>query len=151
MKVSDFIGQRAKYDDLGDGYIWGETKRDGLQMIAEVRGWGAIQNLFKTENEAAKFQDEVGHWIADAINQKLTKERAEACPVCQGKRSVLCSACGNRSTLGIVVSSLGTGLTSSRPTEEPERGLTIINMRKHEMEQLPLTRAERRKQQRRKK
>lgn len=40
-------------------------------MIAEVRGWGAIQNLFKTQKEAADFQDELGKFIADAINYKL--------------------------------------------------------------------------------
>jgi hypothetical protein len=50
-------------------------------MIGEVRGWGAIQNLFKNKDgsidfkKAEDFQDSLGVWIADAIQQKLEKER----------------------------------------------------------------------------
>jgi hypothetical protein len=42
-------------------------------MVAEVRGWGALQNEFATIEEAEKFQDEVGKFIADAINEKIEK------------------------------------------------------------------------------
>lgn len=77
-KVSDFIGEKVKYDNLGQ-YIWG-VKGDKLQMIADLRGWGAIQNLFaengKIDMEAAeKFQDELGEWIVSAINEKLEREK----------------------------------------------------------------------------
>jgi hypothetical protein len=71
MELKDFIGT-AKFDEHGGGYIWGVDKNGGHQMIAEVRGWGAIQNLFKTEQEAAEFQDNLGRFIADAINEKLS-------------------------------------------------------------------------------
>ncbi len=77
--VIDFIGEKVTYDIHGQ-YLWGETEKDGMQMVGELRGWGAIQNLFKNPDgsidfpAAQKFQDELGEWIADAINQKLSKE-----------------------------------------------------------------------------
>jgi hypothetical protein len=49
-------------------------------MIAEIRGWGAIQNMFINKDgsinfeDAEKFQDELGEFIADAINEKLMKQ-----------------------------------------------------------------------------
>lgn len=74
MKPEDFIGKKVEYDQYGGMYIWG-GKPNNLSMIMDIqlRGWGKIQNLFKTQEEAEKFQDEVGEWIADAINQKLNK------------------------------------------------------------------------------
>ena len=80
MKVTDFIGVRATYDEDGQ-YIWGVYQDDSYQKLADLRGWGAIQNLFKTkgglidEEKAASFQDELGRWLVDAINEKLERER----------------------------------------------------------------------------
>lgn len=78
MNVEDWIGDKVEYDEeFGGGYILG-VKGDNLQMIMDInlRGWGDIQHRFKTEEEALDFQDEVGRWIADAINEKLnTKEK----------------------------------------------------------------------------
>lgn len=80
MKPSDFIGEKAVYDEDGQ-FIWGVEKNGGYQKIADLRGWGAIQNLFKNPNgtidEAAamKYQDDLGKWIVDAINEKLERER----------------------------------------------------------------------------
>lgn len=69
--VESFIGGKVIYDNAGQ-YFFG---KHGQQMVAELRGWGAIQNMFpiteQGQNDAAKFQDELGEWIADAINQKL--------------------------------------------------------------------------------
>jgi len=72
MKVQDFIGTKASYCNSAQ-MIFGNGKDGGQQLLLDVRGWGAIQNLFKTEEEAMKFQDELGMWITDAINKKLTK------------------------------------------------------------------------------
>lgn len=78
MKVTDFIGEEATSDC---GRIWGVDKTGGLQMVAEIRGWGAIQNLFKLKGggidveKAEAFQDELGKWIVDAINEKLEREK----------------------------------------------------------------------------
>ncbi len=55
-------------------------KDGGHQMIAELRGWGAIQNMFKNKDGsinfegAEKFQDNLGEFIAEAINEKLMRE-----------------------------------------------------------------------------
>lgn len=90
-ELKKFIGKSVKYDEWGGGYIWGETQKNGSQMIADVvnvdepayegrepetpivsvRGWGAIQHLFKTVEEQEEFQDELGKFIQDAINEKL--------------------------------------------------------------------------------
>lgn len=59
------------YDEYGQ-YLWSK-QNDGSQMIGEVRGWGRLQNEFQTEQEAAKFQDEIGKFIAEAINEKIQK------------------------------------------------------------------------------
>jgi hypothetical protein len=83
VKITDFIGEKVWFDDAGAGYIWGKEKNDGCQMIGQVRGWGAIQNLFKNKDgsvdfkKAKDFQDGLGAWIADAIQQKLEKERMQ--------------------------------------------------------------------------
>jgi hypothetical protein len=80
VKITDFIGNKVWFD-AGAGYIWGEEKDGGCQMIGEVRGWGAIQNLFKNKDgsidfkKAEDFQDGLGAWIADAIQQKLEKSQ----------------------------------------------------------------------------
>lgn len=73
--VESFLGLYVKYDREGQ-YFWGIHSNEGHQMVAELRGWGAIQNLFKSNGkynieDAALFQDELGEWIADAINTKL--------------------------------------------------------------------------------
>ena len=39
-----------------------------IESLLKSPGWGAIQNLFKTHKEAEIFQDEVGKFIAEAIN-----------------------------------------------------------------------------------
>jgi hypothetical protein len=85
-EIKEFIGY-AKYDEWGGGYIWG-NKPQGNEMIAQIndlpdstyevvnevlsiRGWGAIQNMFPTITEAEQFQNELGQFITDAINEKL--------------------------------------------------------------------------------
>ncbi len=90
-EIKQFIGNSVKYDEWGGGYIWGCNIKEGSQMIAQVidvdeppyegkepetpvvsiRGWGAIQHLFKTREEQELFQDELGIFIQDAINEKL--------------------------------------------------------------------------------
>ena len=89
-EIKQFIGSEIEYDEWGGGYLWGKDK-EGLQMIAQVvkvdekpyegrksetpivsiRGWGAIQHLFTTREEQCEFQDELGIFIQDAINEKL--------------------------------------------------------------------------------
>lgn len=62
------------YDQYGQ-YLWSKQDEDGgSQMVGEIRGWGALQNAFKTPEEASKFQDQVGKFIAEAINEKIERQ-----------------------------------------------------------------------------
>lgn len=75
-----FIGDSVYYDQYGGGYIWGKPTN---QMVAEVeeveegnavvsiRGWGDIQNLKNLPCSPEEFQDAIGEFIVDAINEKL--------------------------------------------------------------------------------
>lgn len=85
--IHKFIGDEVYYDEYGGGYIWGKKKED-VEMLAQVddlepdhdpvlsiRGWGAIQHLKDEPGYAERFQDTMGQWIADAINEKLERER----------------------------------------------------------------------------
>lgn len=65
------------YDDWGTHIFNRETADGGSQLIADVRGWGRLQNEFKTKEEAANFQDEVGRFIAAAIREKITRDTAD--------------------------------------------------------------------------
>ena len=64
------------YDNLGT-CIWNRQKDGGNQMIADIRGWGAIQNEFKTNEEAEKFQDGVGEFIVQAIREKIARTSSQ--------------------------------------------------------------------------
>jgi hypothetical protein len=87
-EIKKFIGI-AKYDEWGGGYIWGNNS-EGNQMIAQIndipdatyevvnevlsiRGWGAIQHMFPSITDAEEFQNELGKFIAEAINEKIQR------------------------------------------------------------------------------
>lgn len=90
ITVIDFIGDSVWYDE-GGTYFWGQ-KGENLQMIGEVRGWGAIQNLFKKKDgsidmeTAAAFQDELGKWMADAMTYKILIDKSEKVVVIGDKK-----------------------------------------------------------------
>lgn len=72
----DFLG-KAEYDKDG-GLIWachGEGDGATLTRILDVRAWGTISQMFKEQEEAALFQDKMGQFIADAINEKIKRIR----------------------------------------------------------------------------
>jgi hypothetical protein len=72
MKIEKWL-KNVYYDEYGT-HIWNKDKEGDIQKVADIRGWGAIQNLFKTQKEAEEFQDEVGKFIADAINEKVQRD-----------------------------------------------------------------------------
>ena len=84
MKVKDFINGKVTYDKFGGQYFWINLPNGGTQMLAEMRGQGRIQNMFKKKGKnsreyiddeaAGEFQDEVGNWIAAAINEKMERD-----------------------------------------------------------------------------
>jgi len=79
-QIKDFINGEVTFDKYGGQYFWVNEPKGGCQMLAEMRGWGHIQNMFRNEKDkidvdaAAKFQDELGQWVAEAINEKMEKE-----------------------------------------------------------------------------
>lgn len=59
------------YDEHGV-QIWNREGDDGrIQCIADLRGWGRLQNEYGTFEDAANFQDEVGAFIVEAIREKI--------------------------------------------------------------------------------
>jgi len=74
MTPAEFI-EKAVYNSMGT-MIFAQQK-EGLQMLLDVRGWGAIQNMFPTHLEAAMFQDQLGQFVVDAINEKIEREKVE--------------------------------------------------------------------------
>ena len=87
MKVTDFINGKVTYDKEGQ-YLWIEGRKNGIQMLGEIRGWGHIQNMFNLNmDKAAAFQDEVGEWVAQAINEKREREKGGAISFWEGDSS----------------------------------------------------------------
>ena len=54
-------------------YIWIGEPDVGI-MLANVRGWGNIKNLFAEPNDAALFQDRLGQFMVDAIKEKIERD-----------------------------------------------------------------------------
>lgn len=69
-ELKKFLNGIIKYDSDGQ-FLWLVDKKDNHQKIADLRGWGKIQYLFKNEKDAMDFQDILGEFIADAINNKI--------------------------------------------------------------------------------
>jgi hypothetical protein len=68
-RIIQFIGGYVEYDDKGGQYVW--TK--GRSILLNVRGWGAIQHLKNLPCSHEEFQDELGRFIAEAINEKIQR------------------------------------------------------------------------------
>ena len=65
------------YDEYGT-HIWNREDIDGgSQLVAEIRGWGRLQNEFPTLKESEKFQDEVGEFIVQAIREKIARTSSQ--------------------------------------------------------------------------
>lgn len=75
MEIKDFLKSNVVYDP-DSTQIFAVDDKGSFQLILDVRGWGAIQNAFELDMvKAAEFQDQLGDWIADAINEKRKKEQ----------------------------------------------------------------------------
>jgi len=60
-------------------YVWKKTSHKGDQMLLdiEIHGWGALKHKFATYEEARAFQDRVGDFIAEAIQEKVTRMKSD--------------------------------------------------------------------------
>lgn len=73
MTIAEYIGENLYYDKYGCQILSGGAGTGSeFRMIADIRGWGALSNMM-SEGEATKFQDQLGQFIADAINEKLQR------------------------------------------------------------------------------
>lgn len=87
MTIKEWLSN-VYYDEVGT-HIWNKEKDGGSQLIVDVRGWGRIQNEFEFPKEkgesdiehkrrilhaAAKFQDQVGEFITEAIKEKIQRD-----------------------------------------------------------------------------
>lgn len=72
MTLKEYLKGTVKYDDYGQ-FLWLVDEKESMNMLGEIRGWGHIQHLFKDTKEAAAFQDEIGKFVAEAINEKIKK------------------------------------------------------------------------------
>lgn len=70
-KIKQWLGDNIIYDACGQ-MIFAVRENGHQEIIADIRGWGAIQNLFPDDYEkAAEFQDALGEFIAEAIKEKV--------------------------------------------------------------------------------
>lgn len=76
MKPHEFIGEKAEYDDYGQ-YLFRVDKEGKRHILLQIRGWASIEKLFPSTEEAESFQDNLGEWIAEAINEKIAREKLE--------------------------------------------------------------------------
>lgn len=80
MTLLEFLKGKIKYDKFCKELYLLQENGDS-HRIADVRSWGAIQYLFKRDNGsydmdmAANLHNELGTFIADAVNEKLERER----------------------------------------------------------------------------
>ena len=73
MQINEWL-KDVYYDEWGT-HLWSKQDEDGgSQLIGDIRGWGRIQHLFPTQKESEAFQDSIGKFIADAINEKILRD-----------------------------------------------------------------------------
>ena len=70
MEPKDYIIGKVNYDP-NSNYVFDSQKN----IILEIRGWGRISGMFDDVGSAENFQDLVGKFIEEAINEKLKNSR----------------------------------------------------------------------------
>ena len=72
MKVSEWLSD-LRYDS--DGITIEKTINDSSVVILDIRGWSTITNNLGSTDKAALFQDSVGQFVLEAINEKLENDK----------------------------------------------------------------------------
>lgn len=75
--IKEFLNGKVIYDKASNMFF--VNSKDGQQMVLDMRGWGHIQNMFRDGQKydldaAAEYQDRIGEFIAEAINEKMERE-----------------------------------------------------------------------------
>jgi len=77
-KLKQYLTAGEIWDDPNGGQIWINTKKEGCIHLLDIRGWGHIQNMFPMneagQNQAAKFQDSISDFVANAIKEKIERD-----------------------------------------------------------------------------
>jgi hypothetical protein len=78
MKVSEWLSN-LEYDS--DGICITKDINNDFIKILDIRGWSTLSKAFDSMDRAALFQDSVGEFILEAINEKLEndKQKKELC------------------------------------------------------------------------
>lgn len=80
MEIKDWLIGGVAFDkDDNDIFTIGCDSYFGTpNLICSIRGWARISNITETNGEVAvDFFDSVGQFIANAINEKLEREKME--------------------------------------------------------------------------
>lgn len=74
MTIEKWLSDVYQDSLVGGNKIWNKEQDGGIQLVAELRGWGALLKEFETMTEAEQFQDKVGEFIVQAIKEKILKD-----------------------------------------------------------------------------
>ena len=73
MTIEKWLSDVYQDSLVGGNKIWNKEQDGGSQLVAELRGWGALLKEFETMTEAEQFQDKVGEFIVQAIKEKIER------------------------------------------------------------------------------
>ena len=73
MTVKEFMKGKVVYNK--DTQMFSINKPNNFNpTILQLRGWGFVRNISEDCHEASEFQDEIGEYIAQAINEKIERD-----------------------------------------------------------------------------
>lgn len=79
MKPHEFIGERVEYEKETKSILRVEKGCENPYMFIQeldFRGFGMI-NISLSKEQAEEFEHNLGEWIAEAINEKIAREKLE--------------------------------------------------------------------------
>ena len=68
--LNDLITSPVKYNPKTQEIFFYDCSGDEYPLLL-IRGWGSIQHMFKDYLKAQDYQDKIGQFIVDAINEYL--------------------------------------------------------------------------------
>lgn len=68
MTLKEFLNHPVQYDGNGIRIMTKDSKGGNLNL-ADIRAWSVIRTMFPTQKECEDFQDELGKFIAEAIEK----------------------------------------------------------------------------------